>query len=30
VATALRQGGAREWQIGLIAPLLTDLARPVA
>jgi ribonuclease D len=30
VGTALRQGGAREWQIGLIAPLLTDLARPVA
>ncbi len=30
VAAALRTGGAREWQVGLIAPLLTDLARPVA
>jgi ribonuclease D len=29
VATALREGGAREWQVGLIAPLLADLARPV-
>ena len=24
------EGGAREWQVGLIAPLLADLARPVA
>ena len=30
VAAALREGGAREWQIGLIAPLLADLPRPVA
>jgi len=30
VAAALREGGAREWQVGLIAPLLADLARPVA
>jgi len=30
VAAALREGGAREWQISLIAPLLADLPRPVA
>jgi ribonuclease D len=30
VAAALREGGAREWQVGLVAPLLADLARPVA
>jgi len=30
IATALREGGAREWQIELIAPVLADLARPVA
>ena len=30
VAAALREGGAREWQVELIAPVLADLARPVA
>ncbi|HEX5813525.1 MAG TPA: HRDC domain-containing protein [Pseudonocardia sp.] len=30
VAVALREGGAREWQVELIAPVLADLARPVA
>ena len=30
VAAALRAGGAREWQVELIAPVLADLARPVA
>jgi hypothetical protein len=30
VAAALREGGAREWQIDLIAPLLADMPRPVA
>jgi len=30
IATALREGGAREWQVELIAPVLADLARPVA
>jgi len=30
VAAALREGGAREWQISLIAPLVADLPRPVA
>ena len=29
VAAALREGGAREWQVELIAPVLADLARPV-
>ena len=28
IATALREGGAREWQVELIAPVLADLARP--
>jgi ribonuclease D len=30
VATALRAGGARDWQVSLVAPLLAELARPVA
>jgi ribonuclease D len=30
IAMALREGGAREWQVELIAPVLADLARPVA
>lgn len=30
VAAALLAGGAREWQVDLVAPLLTDAARPVA
>ena len=30
VATALGEGGARKWQVGLIAPLLAELPRPVA
>ena len=30
VAAALRAGGAREWQVELVAPLLADAARPVA
>ena len=30
ITTALRGGGAREWQVELIAPVLADLARPVA
>ena len=30
IAAALREGGAREWQVELIAPVLADLARPVA
>ena len=30
ITTALRGGGAREWQVELIAPVLAALARPVA